>query len=393
MELILLLIYSFFVWLVFIKFKLLPWNITSQVVVVTIPIIGMAVLIMLLNIVAPSSNDVRVLNYVVPIVPRVTGRVTEVPIEPNREIKKGDVLFKIDPVPYELDVKAAEVNITMLEAKLVTAEANQRSLEAQLEIAISTKKSIYPQLQLAKKRVQQFEELAATGAGSKFDLEQAHANVANMTSQLATLEASEAQVKEKLGAKLPSGEQDEVAQAKAQIAQAKVQLEMAKWKLEETVCYAPADGTVVGLALRPGAVATQFPAQPAMSFVEKEQWVVALFAQNEVRQIEAGNEGEIALRTHPNQIIKCKVDSIVWATAQGQLPISGNLPNTGVAPVPEGRLAVRLQVDDKDKELFLAAGARGQGAIYTNKGAMLHIIRKVILRTSTKLDWLILKLH
>src|SRR5882724_3574761 len=78
MELILLLIYSFFVWLIFFKFKWLPWNIVSQVIVCTLPVIGLTILILILNIVAPSSHDVRVLNYVVQIVPRVTGRVTEV---------------------------------------------------------------------------------------------------------------------------------------------------------------------------------------------------------------------------------------------------------------------------------------------------------------------------
>src|SRR6187551_2015768 len=111
MEIILLGIYSFFVWLIFFKFKLLPWNIVSQVIVITLPIFGLTALILFLNIFAPSSHDVRVINYVVPVVPRVTGRVTEVPVEPNRPIKKGDVLFKIDPVPFEAASKAAEATL------------------------------------------------------------------------------------------------------------------------------------------------------------------------------------------------------------------------------------------------------------------------------------------
>src|SRR6187401_2307871 len=127
MEILLLGIYSFFVWLLFFKFKWLPWNIVSQVIVITLPIFALTALILFLNIVAPSSHDVRVINYVVPVVPRVTGRVTEVPIEPNRPIEKGDVLFKIDPMPFELDVQAAEANLAMLRAKLLTAEANRRT--------------------------------------------------------------------------------------------------------------------------------------------------------------------------------------------------------------------------------------------------------------------------
>ena len=82
-------------------------------------------------------------------------------------------------------------------------------------------------------------------------------------------------------------------------------------------------------------------------------------------------------------------------TAQGQLPIgsAGNITGGGVAPIPPNSLAVRLIVDDKDKDLFLASGAHGAGAIYTDSGKMLHIPRKVIIRVGSKLDWLIPKLH
>src|SRR5574339_378718 len=105
MEILLLGIYSFFVWLIFFKFKWLPWNIISQVIVFTLPVIGLTALILLLNIVAPSSHDIRVVNYVVPINPPVRGLVTEVPIEPNRPIRKGDVLFKVDPAPFEIEIR------------------------------------------------------------------------------------------------------------------------------------------------------------------------------------------------------------------------------------------------------------------------------------------------
>src|SRR5512139_3623467 len=114
MELLLLGIYSFFAWLIFFKFKWLPWNIVSQVITITLPIIALTVLILILNIVAPSSHDVRVVNYVVPINPPVRGLVTEVPIEPNRPIKKGDVLFKVNPEPFQIAVKSYDAQIAQL---------------------------------------------------------------------------------------------------------------------------------------------------------------------------------------------------------------------------------------------------------------------------------------
>jgi len=393
MELLLLGIYSFFAWLIFFKFKWLPWNIVSQVITITLPIVGLTVLILVLNVVAPSSADVRVINYVVSVNPRVAGLVTEVPIVPNRPIKKGEVLFKIDPTPYELDVKNYSAQLAQLRAQLVTAQANTRNLQGQLKAAIGSTKGVASKLELARLRVKQFRELSESGAGNAFDLEQAQADVANLQAQLDSAKASESQVREKLAAKTPDGDQDEVANVKAQIAKVESQLANARWSLDQTVYYAPANGTVVSLALRPGMMAVPFPALPAMNFVEDEQWILAIYNQNEVRKIEPGQEAEIAFRMHPGRVIKATVDSIMWATAQGQLPIGGQNVTSGVAPIPPHSLAVRLLTEGKDKDIFLASGARGHGAVYTESGEAIHILRKVILRIGAKLDWLILKLH
>jgi multidrug resistance efflux pump len=393
MEILLLGIYSFFVWLIFIKFKWLPWNITTQVIAATIPVVGITMLILFLNIFAPSSADVRVMNYVVPINSRVAGKVTEVPVEPNIPVKKGDVLFRLDPTPFEIQVRSAEANIESLKAQLISATANQRNLSQQLNEAVSRQGTARTQLALARQREKEFAELVRSGAGNRFDLDQAQADAQRMENDLRAAEASVAQVQERLAAKTTAGVQDEVAKVLAQIAQAEAQLADAQWNLEQTVTVAPADGYVVALALRPGVMVVPFPPVPAMTFIEDEQWVVAYFGQNEVRKIEPGNEAEIALKTYPARIIKCDVESIIWATAQGQLPISGMLPTTGFGAAPDMRLAVKLRPVGEDAELFLAPGARGNGAVYTNSGHAIHILRKVFMRVGAKLDWLILKLH
>ena len=394
MEIILLIIYSIIVWLIFFKFKLLPWNITSQVIVVTLPIIALTILILFMNIVAPSSHDVRAMNYVIPIVPRVTGQVTEVPIEPNRPIKKGDVLFKMDPVPFEQAVKAAEAKLAELKVGLVSAEAYQRGLDDELKNAQSTTESIVARIDLAKKRVAQYTELATAGAGRRAEQEQAESDVANLSSQIAGAKANESKIKQKIEARTEAGEIDEVAKAKAEIAKAEADLVAAKYDLDGTTHRAPANGRVTNLALQPGVRATQFATMPVMSFIQEDDpWVLAYFDQNELRYVEPGNEAEIFLKTYPDHIIKCKVDSILWSTAQGQMPMGGNLQTTTPGAALDKRIAVRLIVEAKDKDLFLAAGAVGGGAIYTEHGKIIHIIRKVFVRVSTKIDWFVFKLH
>lgn len=393
MEILLLGIYAIFVWLVFFKFRWLPWNITTQVITITIPIVGLTVLILILNVVAPSSHDVRVINYVVPINPRVSGLVTEVPVEPNRPIKKGEMLFRIDPKPFEIAVQNAEAELARLRVELISAGARASNLEEQLRSATGQLEAIDARLELARQRVEQFRELAESGAGNRFDYEQALTEVQDLEGQRLTVLAAEAQARENLAAKTPEGEQDEIATVKAQIVSAEAALADARWNLEQTVYYAPADGTVVAITLRPGAMAVPLPMVPAMNFVEDEQWILAIYHQNEVRKVEPGQEAELAFKMYPGRIVKATVDSILWATAQGQLPIGSLNPAGGVAPIPPESLAVRLLPTGADEAIFLAAGAHGNGAIYTDSGHAVHILRKVILRIGTKLDWLILKLH
>lgn len=407
MEALLLGIYAFFVWLIFIKFKWLPWNITSQVIVVTIPIVALAVMILTLNVVAPSSSQLRVYRYTVPIVSQVRGRVLEVPIEEgNRLVRKGDVLFRIDATPYQLEVNS-------LKAQLAGALGSQRELgenqkgatakavEARAAIAQATAKigETNARLGLARKRVNQNRELVATGAGNRFDLEQAESSVTEAEGQLAAAEsqvaqarasevqaiASRQQVAERLGA--------QVGGQFAQVAQINAQLESAQWNLDQTTTRSPCDCYVVNLQLRPGGFVAGLPLNPVMSLVEADGQVIAFYRQNELTRVQPGDEAEFALDTYPGRIIKGQVDSVVWAMGQGQLPPSGSIPMSTLANQPPGQFAVKFNVADRDRELFLAAGAVGDAAIYTQHLAFLHVIRKVILRVGSYTNYLILKLH
>ena len=407
MEAILLAIYSFFVWLIFIKLKWLPWNTVSQVTVVIIPIVAIAALILLLNIFAPSSADVRVFKYTVPIVSQVRGRVIEVPVEEgNRLVRKGDVLFKIDPTPYQLE-------INNLAAQLANAAGSQRELEESLKgargkvaeargaigQAVARTREVSARTDLARTRVAQNRELVASGAGSRFDLEQAEANLKELEGQTDAARsveaqaraaqvqalASEQQIQQKLGAQV-DGEF-------AQVAQVRAQLENARWQLEQTVTRSPCDCYVVNLQLRPGAFVAGIPFNAVMTLVEAEGQLVALFNQNELHQVRPGDEAEVSLTTQPGRIIKAKVDSVVWAQGQGQLPQSGTLPMSSVLTQAPAGFAVKFDVADKDRDVFVAAGAAGHAAIYTQRLAAIHILRKVILRVGAYTDYLILKLH
>jgi RND family efflux transporter MFP subunit len=97
---------------------------------------------------APSGPAV-VVRHAVGIVPNVAGQVVEVSVEPNKPMKKGDMLFRIDPTQYQAKVD-----------------------------------QLTAQLKLAELRQQQYAQLAARNAGNRFQVEETQANVASLKAQL-----------------------------------------------------------------------------------------------------------------------------------------------------------------------------------------------------------------
>jgi multidrug resistance efflux pump len=95
------------------------------------------------------QGDALVARHSVAIVPDVAGEVLEVPVEPNKPLKAGDVLFRIDPVPFEAQVRA-----------------------------------LAAQLKFQALRLEQMEKLQVSGSGRAFDVEQRQAEVDQLRAQL-----------------------------------------------------------------------------------------------------------------------------------------------------------------------------------------------------------------
>lgn len=375
--------YCALVWLVFIKLKWFPWNIKTQVGAATGALALAATIIFTINVVTPSSNDVRVINYVSEIVPRVAGTVTRVAVEGNTLVKKGDVLLEIDDTPYRLRVRE-------LEAKLADTVASAKTLKQDLDSAKSSTLAAQAHLDLMSKRLQEAKTLAKAGAGNEYDVENFQAETKKAESALASAKSGEAKAQIRLDAT--------VGPDLASVAQIKAQLDSARYDLRSTVIRAPADGYPINVSVRPGNYLVPMPFKPALSFVEREQRILAFFAQNELRYVQPGDKAEIAFQPLPGQLVKAKVDSIVWANGQGQLLQSGQVPNAPVemAPAPLAqKYAVKLTPIQQEGEepAVIPMGARGGAAVYTEKLAPLHLLRMVMIRAQSLFNYLVLKLH
>src|SRR5262249_38740564 len=158
---------------------------------------------------------------------------------------------------------------------------------------------------LTRKRVTQYRELLAAGAGNKFDLEQAQAEALEQQGQLDAARSAEAGAE----ASLRQIQQRQSATVKgefSQVAQVRAQLENAQWLLDQTTTRSPCDCYVVNLQLRPGGFVGQVALSQVMTLIEAGGQVVAFYHQNELHQVAAGDEAEFTLDTLPGKVIKAK---------------------------------------------------------------------------------------
>ncbi|WP_043818513.1 HlyD family secretion protein [Aeromonas veronii] len=299
-------------------------------------------LIMLMNYNHPYSEMARNYYLSTPIVPLVKGRVVEVPVQANQPVKKGDVLFRLDDEPFRLKVE---------------------SLSARLDANKDQLKSIDARLRSAKLDRDRASDLMRRGVGKQRDLDVTQASVdeivAQMDQQRATLEDLQAQLDE------------------------------AKYQLAQTVVYAPSDGHVVQLALRPGMIATPFMYRPVMTFIHKDETAyVGWFWQNSMQRLAVGDEAEVVIDGIPGKIFKGKVTAVIPAIAAGNVQANAMLLDQTSAIRP-GRMPVLISITDPEWAKYqVIAGASGQAAVYTEYFHHVSVMRKVLLRMASWMNYL-----
>ena len=150
MELLLILIYVSICYVIFKVFKI-PVNQWSLATATLGGIIGIALLLLIMNYNHPFTTNARIYFAVTPVLPAVRGRVIEVQIETNKPLKQGDVLFRIDPKPYEYIVSQKK-------ASLAEAEQDVKQLKSSLDQATAAAERANAQFALAQQNYdRQFE--------------------------------------------------------------------------------------------------------------------------------------------------------------------------------------------------------------------------------------------
>ena len=377
MELLLILTYSAICVAVFKIFRIPvnKWTLPTAALGGIILITG---ILLVMNYNHPFTKSARIYFTTTPIMPAVKGRVVDVPVETNTQLKSGDVLFSIDPRPYQYAVDQKK-------ALLAEAEQNVKQLKAASDQAASVVEKVRVQLRLAQDEYDRQAQLFEKKVIAQAALDVATRNVDG--AKQALNEAQSAAEEARLAY------ESEIGGVNTTVARLQAELSDAEYNLDQTVTRAPGPGYVTQMALRPGMYVIPAPLRPVMVFVHTDdQQLAAGFQQNSLQRVRAGDEAEIAFDALPGQIIKGKVKHVIDAIATGQLQATGSLQDMG-ASMPGGRAVAVIDIEQDMSGYNLPGGSAAQVALYTPFAHHFAIIRRILLRMRSWENYVFLEGH
>lgn len=363
MDLLILLTYSAIAIAAFRVFKL-PVN-GYTVTTAALGGLGLLSLILLLmNYNHPYTHVARFYYHTTPIVSEVRGKVVEVAVTDSQRVKAGDVLFRIDPTPFQAQVD-------LKKARLAAAKQSVAELQVALASNDEAYKAAVALRDAAKDTFERNQDARDAISESEF--------VQSRQSYLAAVsQASQANAEREL-ARLET--ESKIGDVHTTVAEAEAELDTAQFNLDQTVVRAPTDGVVRQVMLRPGMMAVPLPLKPVMVFHHDEsRFFVASFLQNNAQRIEDGAEAEAIFPSVPGRVFRGTVRMTGSAVAQGQLQPSGDMI-VAENIVGDGRINVVIDFDESAFDGFqIVPGSSAKVAVYSNHFHAMAIIRRVLLR-------------
>jgi multidrug resistance efflux pump len=362
---IILCLYVIALWLVFSKFRIVRWGWLSGTVSIVVGALILATFLALFNYLTPSGR-VTVTGRVVEVTPNVTGQIVGIPVKPNLPVKSGDVLFQIDPAPFQYKV-------SQLQASLAAAKQQTEILKTNYEQATANVAGLVAQQAYNKKRLADIQSLVADDANTQFQAQDRQNQYETVTAQLEVAKASQQSAKLALDS--------EIGGVNTTVAQIAAQLDNASWELSQTTVRAPADGTVTVVALSVGDRALQ--ARSAMSFiVEKEIALVGIFSQNGFQTIKQGTPVDIVFDNAPGRIYHATISAIPKGIGQGQIAVSGTLARTntfGGATV----FPAEISIPDEMSREQLRLGMSGTATAFAANAGVIGLLASILVWISS----------
>ncbi|WP_371975208.1 HlyD family secretion protein [Lelliottia nimipressuralis] len=301
----------------------------------------------------PLTPDSTVMRVVTPVSARVSGNVAAVYVHNNSQVKKGDVLFELDPTPFRNKVEAAQ--IALEQARL----ANQQ-LDAQIVAAQANLKTAQLTARNDKVTFDRYQRLSTLQNVSQSDLDKVRTTWQSSEQSVANLEANIHNLR------IERGERDEKRNVTLQ--KYRNALEEAELNLSWTKVYALADGTVSNVQLSPGFYASSGSA--ALALVNNQTDIVADFREKSLRHTRQGTDAAVVFDAFPGRVFRAHVTSSDAGILAGQEAVNGELsqPETSNRWVRDAqRMRIHIALDETLPK-HLPTGARATVQLYNSEG-------------------------
>lgn len=287
----------------------------------------------------PSTNNAYIQANIIQIAPQISGQVSRVLVSDNQQVKRGQLLFEVDPRLFQFKVIQAKANLQNIEQQV-------QALEIAIQMAKTTLDKRRTQLAISRKNAKRILTLVKDGRASKQlgDDVQAKLEVAIADVHLAENELKRNQYL------LGQPNQDN-----AQIQAAKSQLETALLTEQYTKIYAPADGVIAHLSLRQGDTVNANVGQ--FSLIEDNNWwISANFKETDLARIKAQQSVTIKIDMYPKVNFKGSIQSISPGSgaAFALLPAE-NASGNWVKVTQRFPIKIRLKVTDPRYPLRVGA--------------------------------------
>ncbi len=227
----------------------------------------------------PSTDDASIDAELVHVAPAVGGRLVNLAVSENSRVAKGDLLFQIDPLPYELVVAQAGADLEISRAELETRRRILKTERSNAAIAADRVKAAEENHALAERTAARLHPLGEKGYVPQQQIDQA--DVAVLDSATAVRQAREQRA---------SAQQlvDTEAAAEAAVRARTAALAIAQRQLDDTTVRAPHDGIVVGLGITTGEMVA--PTQSLFTLISTEEWLaIANFRETELSRLKPGD--------------------------------------------------------------------------------------------------------
>ncbi|WP_404339697.1 HlyD family secretion protein [Sphingomonas sp. MMS12-HWE2-04] len=287
-----------------------------------------------------STDNAYVAQDKVSVSTDVAGRIVAVGVKENQAVKAGDLLFRIDPEPYRIQVEQAQAAIAAAQVQLQTDQVSYQGTNADIQAArdviVNAQENYGRQAALMKQGF----TTRANFQAAEHALEQARAQLQNAQSS-----AAEARAKLATGAAVPG--------QNPAIAAARVQLDQARLNLTRTDVRAPIDGIVSQTkSLQVGAqMITGLPAVTIVS--SKPAWVEANFKETDLDRMRVGQCAIVTFDAYHGLRLKGHVESIGAGTGSEFSVLPAQNANGNWVKVTQ-RVPVRIAIDGKAPREMIA---------------------------------------